>query len=50
MVAKWHKQNIMKKEEKVYETPQVEIVEVEVERGFQASGDGTGETGGFDPN
>lgn len=40
----------MEKELKDYEIPQVEIVEVEVERGFVGSGDGTGDTPGFDPN
>ena len=28
----------------VYEAPQVEIVEVEVEKGFAVSGDGTNDT------
>ena len=30
-----------------YETPQVELIEVFVEQGFAASGDGTGSTHGF---
>ena len=33
---------------KAYETPQVEVIEVEVEKGFAGSdGDGGGEMGGF---
>ena len=32
-----------------YEAPVVEIIEVEVEKGFASSGDGSGETGGWDP-
>ena len=31
----------------VYETPQVELVEVQVEQGFAASGGATGSTNGF---
>lgn len=35
----------MKKQEFVkYETPQVEVIEVEVEKGFATSGDGYGGT------
>ena len=37
-------------ENKVYESPLVEVIEVEVEQGFAASNDGYGESGGFDPN
>ena len=37
-------------EEMVYETPQVKMIEVEVENGFAQSGDGYGETGGVDPD
>lgn len=35
-----------------YEVPQVEVIEVEVEKGFAASGDGdgSGQTGGFNPD
>ena len=41
----------MKKMEYVkYDAPQVEIIEVEVEKGFAGSNDGYGESGGFDPN
>lgn len=32
-----------------YEAPLVEVIEVEVEKGFASSGDGSGETGGWDP-
>ena len=32
-----------------YQAPEVEIIEVEVEKGF-ATSDGYGETGGVDPN
>lgn len=31
----------------VYETPQVELMEVQVEQGFAASGGATGSTNGF---
>ena len=31
----------------VYETPQVELIEVQVEQGFAASGGATGRTNGF---
>ena len=31
----------------VYETPQVELIEVQVEQGFAASGGATGSTNGF---
>ena len=30
-----------------YETPQVELIEVQVEQGFAASGGATGSTNGF---
>ena len=33
----------------VYEAPVVEVIEVEVEKGFASSGDGSGETGDWDP-
>ena len=33
----------------MYEPPQVEVIEVEVEKGFASSGDGSGETGEWDP-
>lgn len=36
-------------EEMVYETPQVKMIEVEVENGF-ASSDGYGTAGGVDPD
>lgn len=50
-VSRQNKQLSMKKNERQnYETPQVEIVEVEVEKGFIGSGDGEGTTPGFDPN
>lgn len=42
--------SMKEKERQNYETPQVEIVEVEVEKGFIGSGDGEGTTPGFDPN
>ena len=32
-----------------YEAPLVEVIEVEVEKGFASSGDGSGETGEWDP-
>ena len=32
-----------------YEAPLVEVIEVEVEKGFASSGDGSGETGDWDP-
>jgi hypothetical protein len=32
---------------KTYETPQVEVIEVEVEKGFAVSTDGGGSAGGF---
>lgn len=32
-----------------YEAPLVEVIEVEVEKGFASSGDGFGETGEWDP-
>ena len=32
-----------------YEAPLVEEIEVEVEKGFASSGDGSGETGEWDP-
>ena len=32
-----------------YEAPLVEVIEMEVEKGFASSGDGSGETGGWDP-
>lgn len=32
-----------------YEAPLVEVIEVEVEKGFAFSGDGSGETGEWDP-
>ena len=32
-----------------YEAPLVEVIEVEVEKGFASSGDGAGETGEWDP-
>ena len=31
-----------------YETPQVELIEVQVEQGFAASGGATGSTNGFE--
>ena len=31
----------------VYETPQVELIEVQVEQGFATSGGATGSTNGF---
>lgn len=33
----------------LYVAPEVEVIEVEVEKGFEASGDGSGNTGGFNP-
>ena len=33
----------------LYVAPEVEVIEVEVEKGFAASGDGSGNTGGFNP-
>ena len=36
--------------EVMYVAPTVEVIEVEVEKGFAASNDGYGESGGFDPN
>lgn len=32
-----------------YDAPQVEVIEVEVEKGFATSNDGSGETGDLDP-
>ena len=32
-----------------YEAPLVEVIEVEVEKGFASFGDGSGETGEWDP-
>lgn len=34
----------------LYVAPEVEVIEVEVEKGFAGSNDGYGESGGFDPN
>ena len=34
----------------IYEIPLVEVIEVEVEKGFAISGDGSGNTGGFNPD
>lgn len=34
----------------LYVAPKVEVIEVEVEKGFATSGDGSGNTGGFNPD
>ena len=38
------KEQVFSEEVRNYQTPEVEIVEVEVEKGFEASGDGFGGT------
>lgn len=40
----------MEQEQLIYEAPEVEVIEVEVEQGFAGSGDGTGSTNPYNPN